>query len=260
MIKHYAKFLTTVKILFEDGFIEIIDSHFVHKAVSEIKKHLKQLKDSNNDEYFIDKSYQLAEASIFDEKTILDYLLTEIESFIDKMIFVFADYRKQMKKFFEHNWRLFSRLLYIFHFENYINVELLKMLQFQIKQFYKTEINIENEIDKLYMRIAVRKLKKCKNWTEFENVRTLKNMFWRIKKQQAERLIKQRKKKFSSNDFYITKKNLIDSNSSKAIFTCDAWTKIQQLTNLKTVKNFVKFMIDSIKTNYEKKLKKKEID
>jgi DNA integrity scanning protein DisA with diadenylate cyclase activity len=183
---------------------------------------LKQLKDSDDDVYFIDEAYQLVEAHNSDDKTILDYLLAEIESLIDKMIFVFADYRRQMKKFFEHNSELLSRLSYVFSFENYIDVEFLKMLQFQMSQFYIIEIIIEDEFDELYMQIVVRKLERKKNRNEFKNARALKNMFQRIKERQAERLIKQRKKELSSNDFYITKKNLIDSDSSKTILICDA--------------------------------------
>ncbi len=138
------------------------------------------------------------------------------------MIFVFADYRRQMKKFFGHNSELLSRLSYVFHFENYIDVELLRMLQFQMSQFYKIEISIEDEVDELYMRIVVRKLERGRDRDEFENARALKNMFQRIRERQAERLSRQRKKELSSNDFYITKKNLIDSDSSKTILICDA--------------------------------------
>ncbi len=251
--------MTTIKIHFENGFIEIIDSHLAHEDVSEVKKHLKQLKDLDDDVYFIDEAYQLVEAHNSDDKTVLDYLLAEIESLIDKMIFVFADYRRQMKKFFEHNSELLSRLSYVSSFEDYIDVELLRMLQFQMSQFYKIEISIEDEVDELYMRIVVRKLERDRDRDEFENARALKNMFQRIRERQAERLIRQRKKELNSNDFYITKKNLIDSDSSKTILICDAWTKLQQLIDLKTVKNSVKFMIDSIETNYERELKKKKL-
>jgi hypothetical protein len=214
--------LTTIKIHFENGFIEIIDSHLAHEDVSEVKKHLKQLKDLDDDVYFIDEAYQLVEAHNSDDKTVLDYLLAEIESLIDKMIFVFADYRRQMKKFFEHNSELLSRLSYVSSFEDYIDVELLRMLQFQMSQFYKIEISIEDEVDELYMRIVVRKLERDRDRDEFENARALKNMFQRIRERQAERLIRQRKKELNSNDFYITKKNLIDSDSSKTILICDA--------------------------------------
>jgi hypothetical protein len=214
--------LTTIKVRSGDEFVETTGSHLAHEGVAEVNKHLEQLESSEDDVYFIDEAYQLAEEHNYDDKIILDYLLAEIENLTEKMIFVFADYRKQMKKFFEHNSDLLSGISYAFHFEDYSDVELLRMLQFQMNQFYKYEINVDSGFDGLYMRIAVRRLRRGRYRDEFENARALRNMFAQSRERQSDRLTRQRKEELTSDDYHITKKDLIDSDSSKAILICDA--------------------------------------
>lgn len=259
MARHYAKFLTTVKILSGDGFVETTGSHLAHGGVSEVKKHLEKLMSSEGGVYFIDEAYQLAEGHNPGGKTVLDYLLTEIENLTGKVVFVFAGYRRQMEKFFEHNPGLPSRLPYNFHFEDYTDAELLRMLQFQMNQFYKSGISLEDGADGLYMRIAVRKLGRGRGRDGFGNARALENMFARIRERQAERLTRQRKDGLTPDDYHMTKEDLIGPDPSKAILTCDAWTKLQGLTGLKAVKDSVSFMIDLIKTNYKRELDEKEL-
>jgi ATPase family associated with various cellular activities (AAA) len=108
--RHYAKVLTTIKVLSGDGFIETTGSHLAHGGVAEVKKHLEQLENSEGGVYFIDEAYQLAEGHNYGGKTVLDYLLATIENLTGKVVFVFAGYRKQMEKFFEHNPGLPSRI------------------------------------------------------------------------------------------------------------------------------------------------------
>lgn len=259
MARHYAKFLTTVKILSGDGFIETTGSHLAHEGVAEVKKHLKQLESSDGGVYFIDEAYQLTEGHNHGGKTVLDYLLAEIENLTGKVVFAFAGYRKHMEKFFEHNPGLPSRTPYVFHFEDYTDDELLRMLQFRMNRFYKSGISLEDGADGLYMRIAVRRLGRGRGRDGFGNARALENMFARIRERQAERLTKQRKEGLRPDDFHMTKEDLIGPDPSEAIVTCDAWTKLQQMIGLKGVKESVRFMIDSIKTNYERELEEKEL-
>ncbi|KAI9775252.1 MAG: hypothetical protein M1835_005877 [Candelina submexicana] len=220
--RHYAKVLTTIKILSGDGFIETTGSHLAHVGVAEVKNHLDQLKNSEGGVYFIDEAYQLAEGHNYGGKTVLDYLLAEIENLAGKVVFVFAGYRKQMENFFEHNPGLSSRIPYTFHFEDYTDPELLRMLQFQMNQFYMSGINIEDGVDGLYMRIAVRRLGRGRGRDGFGNARALENIFATIRERQADRLTRQRKEGLSPDDFHITKEDLIGPDPSKAILTCDA--------------------------------------
>ena len=259
MARHYAKVLTTIKVLSGDGFIETTGSHLAHEGVAEVKNHLKQLENSEGGVYFIDEAYQLVEGHNYGGKTVLDYLLATIENLTGKVVFVFAGYRKPMEKFLEHNPGLSSRIPYTLHFEDYTDAELLRMLQFQMNQFYKYGIDIEDGVDGLYMRIAVRRLGRGRGRDGFGNARALENMFARIRERQSDRLTRQRKEGLSPDDYHITKEDLIGPDPSKAVITCDAWTQLQQLTGLKSVKDSVSFMIDLIKTNYERELDEKKL-
>jgi hypothetical protein len=257
--RHYAKVLTSIKVLSGDGFIETTGSHLAHGGVAEVKNHLEQLENSEGGVYFVDEAYQLAEGHNYGGKTVLDYLLAEIENLTGKVVFVFAGYRKQMEKFFEHNPGFSSRIPYTLHFEDYTDTELLRMLQFQMNQFYKSGIDIEDGLEGLYMRIAVRRLGRGRGRDRFGNARALENMFARIRERQSDRLTKQRKEGSNPDDYHISKEDLIGPDPSKAILTCNAWTQLQQLTGLKAVKDSVSFMINLIKTNYERELDEKKL-
>ena len=259
MARHYAKFLTTIKVLSGDGFIETTGSHLGHGGTAEVKDHLKKLKNSGGGVYFIDEAYQLTEAHNHGGKAVLDYLLTEIENLVGEVVFVFAGYRKQMEKFFEHNPGLPSRIPYTLRFEDYTDAELLLMLQFQMNQFFKSAIDIEDGVDGLYMRIAVRRLGRSRGKEGFGNARALENMFAKIRERQSDRLTTQRKEGLRPDDNHMTKEDLIGPDPSKAIPNCNAWTKLQQLTGLKSVKESVRFFIERTKTNYERELQEKEL-
>jgi AAA lid domain len=186
---------------------------------------------------------------------VLDFLLAEIENLTGKVVFVFAGYRKEMEKFFEHNPGLPSRIPYTLHFEDYTDEELLGMLQFRMNQFYKSGINVEDGFNGLYMKIAIRRLGRGRGKDGFGNARALENMFSRIRERQSDRLARERRQGLGPDDYYMTKEDLIGPDPSKAIVICDAYTKLQQLVGLKTVKSSIDFMIDLIKTNYERELK-----
>lgn len=178
--RDYAKALTDLQVLPGDGFIETTGSRLAHGGVNEVQNHLKQLENAGGRVYFIDEAYQLTEGHNFGGKPVLDYLLAEIENLVGKVIFVFAGYRKNMEKFFEHNPGLQSRIPYTLHFEDYTDAELLKRLQSKISKFYKGEMAIEGGPDGLYMRIAVRRLGRGRGRDGFGNSRALENVFARI--------------------------------------------------------------------------------
>ncbi|RAL64195.1 hypothetical protein DID88_002088 [Monilinia fructigena] len=251
----YAKVLTSLQVLPGDEFIETTGSHLAHGGVNDVKKHLEILKASQGGVYFIDEAYQLTEGHNFGGKTVLDYLLTEIENLVGKVAFVFAGYRKQMEKFFEHNPGLQSRLPYTLRFEDYTDTELLQMLQYQMQKFYPLPIKIEDGQNGLYMHIAVQRLGRGRNRDGFGNARALENMFAKIRGRQADRLSKERKDGLSPDDNLITKEDLIGPDPSLAILNCKSWDQLQSLTGLDSVKNSIRGLIDMIKTNYARELK-----
>ncbi|PQE16470.1 nfx1-type zinc finger-containing 1 protein [Rutstroemia sp. NJR-2017a BBW] len=248
--RHYAKVLTSLEVLPGDEFVETTGSHLAHGGVNEVKKHLDTLDKGMGGVYFIDEAYQLTEGHNYGGKTVLDYLLTEIENLVGKVVFVFAGYRKQMEKFFEHNPGLQSRLPYTLQFEDYTDAELLHILRYQIQKWGDSG---------LYMKIAVRRLERQRGKDGFGNARALENLFARIRERQSDRLSKERRNGLSPDDNLITKEDLIGPDPSQAILRCEAWEKLQSLTGLASVKKSVRFMIDLIKTNYERELQEKSL-
>jgi len=250
--------LTSLKVLPGDGFIETTGSRLGHGGVAEVKVHLQELEKTEGGVYFIDEAYQLTEGHTFGGKTVLDFLLAEIENLTGKVVFVFAGYRKEMEKFFEHNPGLPSRLPYTLHFEDYTDEELLEMLKFRMNQFYKSGIDVEDGFDGLYMKIVVGRLGRGRGRDGFGNARTLENMFSRIRERQSDRLTKERRLGLLPDDFVMTKEDLIGPDPSKAILTSDAYAKLQKLIGLKDVKNSIDYMVSLIKTNYERELKEQQ--
>ncbi|TVY17684.1 NFX1-type zinc finger-containing protein [Lachnellula arida] len=259
--RHYAKALTSLQVLSGDHFVETTGSRLSHGGVTDVKEHLKQLENAGGGVYFIDEAYQLTENHNFGGKQVLDYLLAEIENLVGQVIFVFAGYRKQMEKFFEHNPGLPSRIPYTLYFEDYTDVELLHMLQSKILHFYKEGggMAIEDGPDGLFMRIVVTRLGRGRGRDGFGNARALENLFAQIRERQSERLTRERRDGHNTDDRLITKEDLIGPDPSQAILKCDAWGELQKLTGLKSVKSSVSFFIDLVKTNYNRELLEKPL-
>ncbi|KAF4638063.1 hypothetical protein G7Y89_g15 [Cudoniella acicularis] len=253
--RHYAKVLSSLQVLPGDGFVETTGSRLAYGGVAKVEEHLKQLENSEGGVYFIDEAYQLVAEHSYGGKSVLDFLLAEIESLAGKVVFVFAGYRSNMEKFFEHNVGFASRIPYNLYFEDYSDAELLEMLQYKISKFYqKTGITIDDGIGGLYMRIAVRRLGCGRGRDGFGNARALENLFSKIRDRQADRLSRERREGLLPDDYTITMEDLIGPDPSKAILRCSAWDKLQGLTGLTSVKTSVSFMIDLIKTNYKREL------
>jgi hypothetical protein len=242
-----------------EEFIETTGSRLAHGGITEVKNHLKTLEAAEGGIYFIDEAYQLAEGHNYGGKTVLDFILAEIENLVGKVVFVFAGYSRQMEKFFEHNPGFLSRIPNTLRFEDYTNSELLGMLQNRMRKFYNTPIDVEDGMNGLYMGIAVRRLGRGRGRDGFGNARSLENLFARIRERQSDRLTKERRDGLSPDDNFISKEDLIGPDPSQAILQCEAWEKLQKLTGLKSVKNSVRFMIDLIKTNYDREIQKKPV-
>ena len=166
-----------------------------------------------------------------------------------------------MEKFFEHNPGLPSRIPYTFYFEDYTDAELLMMLQSKIHRFYKDGggMAIEGGPDGLFMRMVVTRLGRGRGREGFGNARALENVFAQIRERQSERLARERRDGHNPDDLFITKEDLIGPDPSHAILKCDAWSELQKLTGLKSVKESVSFFIDLVKTNYVRELEEKPL-
>lgn len=218
-------------------------------GIDAAKQDIRQVKNAGGGAIFVDEAYQLMNDSA--GRQVLDLLMVEMEKNIGNIVFLFAGYNKQMEKFFERNPGLHSRLPYQLQFSDYSDAELLHMLKKLIEKKYKEKMKVENGIDGLYTRIAVRRLGRTRGKVGFGNARALQNMLAKISEAQAERLTRQRKEGLTPDDFLLTREDVIGPDPSQAIMTSSAWTKLQRLTGLATVKESILNLIGLINENYK---------
>ena len=147
-----------MKVLPNGDFIETTGSRLAHGGVAEIKSHIEKLLAAEGGVIFVDEAYQLVEAHNPSGKSVLDFMLAEIENQVGKIVFILAGYTRQMEKFFEHNPGLPSRIPYKFQFDDYEDDELLQMLWRIIDKKYQGKMKIEGGRGGLYMRILISRL------------------------------------------------------------------------------------------------------
>jgi hypothetical protein len=75
-----------LKVLPGDGFVNTTGSRLAHGGVTEVKDHLKILEKAEGGIYFIDEAYQLAEGHNYGGKSVLDFLLAEIENLAGNIV------------------------------------------------------------------------------------------------------------------------------------------------------------------------------
>ena len=120
-------------------------------------------------------------------------------------------------------------------------------------------MHVEDGVDGLYVRVAVRRLGRGRRRDGFGNGRGLENLFTRIRERQSDRLTQERRDGLSPDDNFISREDLIGPDPSQAIIRCEAWEKLQKLTGLNSVKDSVKFMIDLINTNHDPEIQGKPL-
>lgn len=257
--RHYAKVLTSLNVLAGSGFVETTGAQLAYGGVKMVEEHLSELDKVDGGVYFIDEAYQLAQGHNAGGKMVLDKLLTDIENLMGTIIFVFAGYTKQMETFFEHNPGFSSRLPHRLTFHDYKDAELLTMLQSKMSKFYQNDPTFEDGPDGLFITIAVRRLGRGRGRHGFGNARDLENLFQKIRDRQSSRLHKERLQGLSPNDLHFSREDLIGTDPSIAVQSCEAWTELQKLIGLQTVKNSVQVMIDMISANYQRELNNQNI-
>ncbi len=247
--------MTLVEVLPGSSFIETTGSRLANDGVPMVKKHIEEIQNAGGGALFVDEAYQLTAQHNYGGNAVLDFLLAEIENNVGKIVFMFAGYNKEMEKFFQHNPGLDRRIPYSLQFANYEDDELLRMMdQFVLKK-YGGKMKVEDGMGGLYVRIVIRRLGRGRGQEGFGNAGALQNMFFKISERQAERLNRERKEGLRPDDFFLTKEDLIGPDPSKAIVKSKAWTKLQDLIGLDTVKESVRSMFGFIETNYHRELK-----
>ncbi|KAJ3930107.1 MAG: P-loop containing nucleoside triphosphate hydrolase protein [Lentinula lateritia] len=251
----YAQFLSSVGILPGNEFIETTGSRIANDGVPGIKAHIEAILNAGGGAIFIDEAYQLVSESSIQGSQVLDFILAEMENNIGKLVFILAGYNKQMEKFFEHNPGLSSRVPYNLNFKDYTDGELLKMLRRLIEKKYQGKMEVEGGLEGLYARIVAQRLGRGRNRAGFGNARALENVFNKVLERQARRINEQRKNGARPNDFLLVREDLIGPEPSGALERSTAWTKLQKLIGLSSVKETAHNLIDMLRTNYLRELK-----
>ncbi|KAJ7116098.1 P-loop containing nucleoside triphosphate hydrolase protein [Mycena filopes] len=254
----YAKFLSSVGILPGNEFVETTGSRLSNEGVAGVTKMLERLLAAGGGTIFVDEAYQLTSPQNYQGPQVLDFLLAEMENNVGSAVFIFAGYEKEMETFFEHNPGLISRVPYQLKFADYTDAQLLGMLDQLVKKTFNATMKVEDGIGGLYARIAVRRLGRGRGHPGFGNARALHNMFAQIKSRQAARIARQRREGSGPDDFLFTSEDLIGPDPSKASQHSKAWTKLQMLTGLTSVKTSVQSILSMIETNYQRELQEKE--
>ncbi|KAK2737504.1 nfx1-type zinc finger-containing protein 1 [Colletotrichum kahawae] len=252
----YGKFLTSVGVIAGSCFKETSGSKLANMGVTGCEKLLEDVLNAGGGVVFIDEAYQLSSGNSPGGKAVLDYLLAEVENLTGKVVFVLAGYIKQMESFFAHNPGFPSRFPLEMKFEDYEDAELLQILTLQINKKYGGRMKWQ---DDLYLRVATRRLGLGRGKEGFGNARAVENLLAKIMSRQANRLRKERRKGVHSDDLLFTMEDLVGPEPSNALTTSKAWAKLQGLIGLKSVKQSVKALVDSLQTNYRRELAEEPI-
>jgi len=240
-------------------FVETTGSKLSNIGVSGCKTHIEDILNNGGGLFFIDEAYQLTSGQNYGGPQVLDYLLAEVENLTGKVVFVLAGYNKQMEKFFAHNPGIPSRFPNTMQFADYSDDELLKILALKIDQKYRGRMGLEDGLAGLNARIISRRIGRGRGREGFGNARAVENVFAQIAERQAQRLKKERRAGTRTNDMIFNKEDLIGPEPSHTIKDCEAWTKLQDLIGLQTVKESVESLFQSIQYNYERELEEKPI-
>lgn len=253
----YAKFLTSVGALPGSFIVETTGSRLANDGVSGCKKQIEDILNNGGGALFIDEAYQLASGTNYGGHQVLDFLLAEVENLVGKVVVILAGYNKQMEAFFAHNPGLPSRFPHEMKFKDYEDHELLKILTYKIHKKYGGRMKIEGGAGGLYSRIVARRIGCGRGHEGFGNAREVENVFARIAERQATRLKKERRAGITVDDMLLTKEDMIGPEPSRALQTSSAWMELQSLIGLKSVKESVEALCNTIQYNYCRELAEK---
>lgn len=250
----WAKFLTTVGAIAGSAFEETTGSKLASDGVKACEALLEKIKNDGGGVFFIDEAYQLSSGNSSGGKAVLDFLLAEVENLRGKVVFILAGYSKQMESFFAHNPGFPSRFPIEMKFEDYTDDELLQILQLQLHRKYRGRMNVQDGVDGLFCRIAARRVGYARGKEGFGNARAVENALASIFQRQANRLRRERRASKQTEDLLLTKEDVIGLEPSSALATSKAYQKLNDLIGLDAVKQNLKVLMDTLKTNYDREL------
>ncbi|KAM3565705.1 hypothetical protein MY1884_000014 [Beauveria asiatica] len=250
----YAKFLTRLGVIAGSCFKEVTGAKLANMGVAGCQKLVDNVLDAGGGVIFIDEAYQLSSGNSPGGLAVLDFLLAEVENLGSKVCFVLAGYNKQMESFFAHNPGIPSRFPLEMKFDDYTDDELLQILELKINSKYGHRMKAEDGLRGLYCRIVARRLGRGRDKDGFGNARAVENLLGTVYRRQSDRLRRQRREDPRPDDLLLTKDDLLGPEPSNALLKSAAWAKLQHLIGLKSVKESIKSLVDSAKTNYQREL------
>ncbi|KAF3145705.1 hypothetical protein TWF703_006847 [Orbilia oligospora] len=259
--RSYANFLRSEGVLEGLSYVETTGARLAHDGINGLRDIFSQLLNAKGGTLFIDEAYQLVTSGALEGRQVLDFLLSEMERHLGKIIVIISGYNKEMEKFFEHNPGLHSRIPYRIQFEDFTNEELLYILQDTIKGKFGERMKIEDGYSGLYMRITAKRLGRMRGMHGCGNARGVQNAVAKILERQAARVTKERKQGFDADDFLLTKEDVIGPAPSQAAMESETWKELHQLIGLGAVKQSVMVLLKRMESNYQRELaEEKPID
>jgi replication-associated recombination protein RarA len=254
----YGQFLVELGVINGKVFEETSGSKLNDGGVADLKKLLGQILQGGGGLLFVDEAYQLEPKNNMQGKAVLNYLLTEMENNIGKLVVAFAGYYKDMDQLMAFNEGLPSRFPFKFKFDDYTDKELLAILQSLIKGAKVSQaFKVQDGLNGLYMQIASRRLGEARGYPGFGNARTVQNFWDIVQRRQTSRISSSQRQGFIPDPFAITKEDLIGPKPAEALASSDAWKKLQKMIGLTNVKSNIKALVDMVELNYELELQLK---
>ncbi|KAI1081768.1 P-loop containing nucleoside triphosphate hydrolase protein [Whalleya microplaca] len=255
----YARFLSSVGAIPGDHFEESTGSRLAHDGIQGCKALIDQILQKGGGVFFLDEAYQIVSGNSPGGAQVLDFLLAEIENLTGKVVFVFAGYRKQMETFLAHNPGIPSRIPLHFDFQDYEDIELLRILNFQLEKRFTGRMKVDGGTHGLYARIAARRIGRGRGREGFGNAREVQNVLSTLLARQADRLYRERQQGKTPDDFLIRRIDLLGPEPSKALSNNKDWVKLQGMIGLKSVKQSIRALVDRLQTNYEREMKEQPL-
>jgi hypothetical protein len=116
-------------------------------------------------------------------------LLSDIETYQGKIVFLFAGYSDQMDKFLGYNASVRNRIPNAIKLDDYENDELLKMFGDLIRSRYRDMMVVEGGHDGLYTNILIKRLAGGRGVDGFGNGSAVESAFAKVRERQADRYV-----------------------------------------------------------------------
>ncbi|KAK0724583.1 P-loop containing nucleoside triphosphate hydrolase protein, partial [Lasiosphaeris hirsuta] len=252
----YAKFLHSIGVIGSSKLKETSGIKLCTKGSTGVKRMFKKmLRREGGGILFVDEAYQLT-APYTDGlgRQALDIVLTTMENEIGKIAAIFVGYRDEMESFYEHNPGLSSRIPYSMSFSDFTDAELWQILHDNINTQYGGKMKVEDGMDGLYMRVAVRRLAQARGNRGFGNARAVENLLGVISKRQTRRIAREKREGKTPDLFLFTREDMLGPEPYYAGHKSKAWASLQTLIGLESVKECVEGMLRMTQLNYRREL------